>query len=444
MDMSFMAKFAVRGPDAGAVLDRLSAGAVNAHDGVITYTQWLGDDGGILADLTVTRLAADDFLVVASDTAHGRALGAAAAGGGGCRGDRRRRHHRPRAAHRAGPGVARHPGRRGARRRLVDRGVPVPRGPPGRPRRRRRARHPDHLPRRARLGALRRRPRAPPRSGTPCSRRGRRTASGRPGCAPCRACGWRRATATTATTSTTPTTCTRSGSGSRWRSTSRAGSPGGRRRCAAKERGTPHHRLVQVLLEDPEPLLFHAEPVLRDGVVVGYVRAASYGWTLGGAVGLAFVGGDEPVTPQWLADGSWEVDVAGTRHAGPGLAAADVRPDERAGDGLTASAAWPAGPPVWDDGPHAPRQPPSPRPRVAADVGFGRGGDRVVCREVVARAPAQRRVVVARVPVPGVPPGHRGRHARTSSSWPAQGVGGIDERRHWHTRCWQSRHAARP
>ena len=75
MDMSFMAKFAVRGPDAGDVLDRLSAGAVNAADGVITYTQWLGDDGGILADLTVTRLAPDDFLVVVSDTAHGRALG---------------------------------------------------------------------------------------------------------------------------------------------------------------------------------------------------------------------------------------------------------------------------------------------------------------------------------------------------------------------------------
>ena len=29
-------------------------------------------------------------------------------------------------------------------------------------------------------------------------------------------------------------------------------------------------------------------------------------------------------------------------------------------------------------------------------------------------------------------------------AWPAHGVGGIDERRHWHTRCWQSRHAARP
>lgn len=28
--------------------------------------------------------------------------------------------------------------------------------------------------------------------------------------------------------------------------------------------------------------------------------------------------------------------------------------------------------------------------------------------------------------------------------WPADGLGGIDARRHWHTRCWQSRHAARP
>ena len=46
MDMSFMAKFAVRGPDAGAVLDRLSAGAVNERDGVITYTQWLDEQAG--------------------------------------------------------------------------------------------------------------------------------------------------------------------------------------------------------------------------------------------------------------------------------------------------------------------------------------------------------------------------------------------------------------
>ena len=40
---------------------------------MITYTQWLGPDGGS-ADLTVTRLSATDFLVVASDTAAGHVL----------------------------------------------------------------------------------------------------------------------------------------------------------------------------------------------------------------------------------------------------------------------------------------------------------------------------------------------------------------------------------
>ena len=48
----------MRGPDAGAVLDRLSAGAVNQHDGVITYTQWLGEDGGIRADLVFAAIFA--------------------------------------------------------------------------------------------------------------------------------------------------------------------------------------------------------------------------------------------------------------------------------------------------------------------------------------------------------------------------------------------------
>jgi 4-methylaminobutanoate oxidase (formaldehyde-forming) len=88
---------------------------------------------------------------------------------------------------------------------------------------------------------------------------------------------------------------------------------------AQKGAGPLTRRLVQVLVTDPEPLLFHAEPVLRDGKPVGYVRAASYGHTLGGAVGLAMVGtgggvadaGGEPVTKEWIEGAEWEVEVAG-------------------------------------------------------------------------------------------------------------------------------------
>ena len=47
---------------------------------------------------------------------------------------------------------------------------------------------------------------------------------------------------------------------------------------------------------------------------VGYVRAASYGHTLGGAVGLAMVAAPEHVDTAWLDEGEWEVDVAGVRH----------------------------------------------------------------------------------------------------------------------------------
>ena len=73
-------------------------------------------------------------------------------------------------------------------------------------------------------------------------------------------------------------------------------------------------RLVSLALVDPGPLLHESEVLLRDGVPVGDVRAASYGWTVGAAIGIASVSAGEPVTAEWLAAGSWEVDIAGVRH----------------------------------------------------------------------------------------------------------------------------------
>ncbi|MFB9449004.1 GcvT family protein [Dactylosporangium vinaceum] len=71
MDMSFMAKFLVQGDDAAAALEELSANRVAGFDeGRVTYTQWLNEGGTIEADLTVTQLDDDRFWVVASDTAH--------------------------------------------------------------------------------------------------------------------------------------------------------------------------------------------------------------------------------------------------------------------------------------------------------------------------------------------------------------------------------------
>ncbi len=66
LDMSAFGKFRVEGPDAEAVLQRISANDVAVPVGRIVYTQWLNEKGGIEADLTVTRLAETSFLVVTS------------------------------------------------------------------------------------------------------------------------------------------------------------------------------------------------------------------------------------------------------------------------------------------------------------------------------------------------------------------------------------------
>ena len=58
---------------------------------------------------------------------------------------------------------------------------------------------------------------------------------------------------------------------------------------ALREAGLPRRRLVQFLLEDPEPLVYHNEPIYRDGERVGFVTSGMYGHTLGAAVALGYV-----------------------------------------------------------------------------------------------------------------------------------------------------------
>ena len=73
-------------------------------------------------------------------------------------------------------------------------------------------------------------------------------------------------------------------------------------------------RMVQFKLTDPEPLLYHNEPVLRDGEIVGYLSSGAYGHHLGGAMGLGYV----PCKGESAADvlaSRYEIDVMGTRVA---------------------------------------------------------------------------------------------------------------------------------
>ena len=77
-----------------------------------------------------------------------------------------------------------------------------------------------------------------------------------------------------------------------------------------KETG-PKSRMMQFLLKDAEPLLYHNEPILRDSEVVGYLSSGNYGHWLGGAVGMGYVP-CEGQTPDEVLASSYQIEVAGT------------------------------------------------------------------------------------------------------------------------------------
>ena len=72
-------------------------------------------------------------------------------------------------------------------------------------------------------------------------------------------------------------------------------------------------RLVVFVLEDAEPLLYHDEPIWRDGVLVGRITSGAYGHTIGRAIGLGYVEHADGVTDTFVAGGRWEIEVACAR-----------------------------------------------------------------------------------------------------------------------------------
>jgi 4-methylaminobutanoate oxidase (formaldehyde-forming) len=77
----------------------------------------------------------------------------------------------------------------------------------------------------------------------------------------------------------------------------------------------PRRRLVSFVLDDPDVMMWGGELLLRDGQPVGQVTGAAWGSTVGGCVGLAYLrqpDGD-PVSAEHIASGSFEIDVGGRR-----------------------------------------------------------------------------------------------------------------------------------
>ncbi len=68
--------------------------------------------------------------------------------------------------------------------------------------------------------------------------------------------------------------------------------------------------LVQFALKDPEPLLYQNEPIYRDGEIVGYLSSGNYGHHIGSAIGMGYVRHPDGVNADYIASGDFEIEVA--------------------------------------------------------------------------------------------------------------------------------------
>ncbi len=320
MDMSFMAKFVVEGHDAGRLLNHLSANHVDGDAGVITYTQWLNEAGLLEADLTVTKLADDRFWVVASDTAHRHVL------------SWMRRHTGDLRAHVTDvtSGYAQINVQGPHSRALLQSLTSVDLSNEAFPFRA--AREIDLGFARALcirityLGELGYELYVPTEQATHVYDRliaaGPAFGLRHAGLKTLASCRMEKGYRDYGHDIDNTDSVLEAGLGFAVDLKKPSGFLGKEAVLAKKGAGPLTRRLLQVLVTDPEPLLFHAEIVHRNKIPVGYVRAASYGHTLGGAVGLAMIDAKQPLDQKWIDEGTWEIDIAGTRYP----ARASLRP----------------------------------------------------------------------------------------------------------------------
>ena len=310
MDMSFMAKFIVQGRDAGKVLNYISANNVDGPVGMITYTQWLDEAGKLQADLTVTKLADDKFWVVASDTAHRHV-------------ETWMRRHTPEDAHAFVTDVTSGYAQinvQGPRSRellqsittfdLSNEAFPF------------RSAHEIDIGyaralcvRITYLGELGYELYVPTEQATHVYDRlneaGQHVGLRHAGLKALASLRMEKGYRDYGHDIDNTDSVLEAGLGFAVDLKKPGGFLGKEAVEKKKAEGPLTRRIVQILVKDPEPMLFHAEIVRRDGKAVGYIRAASYGFTVGGAVGLAMIEAGEPVTAKYLEEGNWEVEIAG-------------------------------------------------------------------------------------------------------------------------------------
>ena len=309
LDQSGFAKYLIQGPDAEHTLQRLSANDVGGAVGRVVYTQWLNEAGGIEADLTVTRLAEDAFLVVTGAAVAVRDL------------DWLRRHlaaddRLTIADVTSGFAVIglMGPASRALLSELTDADLSNPAFPFATSRRIEVGVAPVRASRITYVGELGWELYVPTEFARGLAETlleaGRSHGLRLVGMHAMDSLRIEKAYRSWGHDITTEDTPLEAGLGF----ACRLDKPFiGREALLRQKEAGVTKRLVQFLLSDPGPLLYHDEPIWRDGRLVGYLSSGNYGHTLGAAVGLGYVRNEGGVDAAFVEGGSYEIEVAGTR-----------------------------------------------------------------------------------------------------------------------------------
>lgn len=73
-------------------------------------------------------------------------------------------------------------------------------------------------------------------------------------------------------------------------------------------------KLVMFTIDDSEPLIYHDEPIYRNGELVGENTHGSYAHVSGHAIGMVYLSNKEGITDEWIMDGDYEIEVEDKRY----------------------------------------------------------------------------------------------------------------------------------
>jgi len=85
----------------------------------------------------------------------------------------------------------------------------------------------------------------------------------------------------------------------------------GREALLTKQYEGPRKRLVQGRLHDGDRLLYHNEPIWRDGELVGRVTSGMYGHTVKASLAMGYVENINSLADNaWVLSGNYEIEIA--------------------------------------------------------------------------------------------------------------------------------------